>query len=266
MYRPPELRTQVYQYLVEPDDIPDPREPINKDQARKLAKMAYLLHLLAPEHEKPREPIKKHINNLSSVSKAFRSEFLEQYYRHSRHTFVLDASSALSDPPFRMPPQVTVDALPTIRHCNLKLLATPGIGNAFDPREANADHWPLRDLVFASLTRMSTLRSMTLTIQACPNQMWNPVWLWHFTSQAFKKCEVAAFDRIEFNLDCLNFVQNTNCLVRKKGEGEGWSWCCCKGHWIVDDVKGVQAIRPFSGNLYRNCRVCEPGSDDEDSD
>jgi len=145
-------------------------------------------------------------------------------------------------------------SLTTVRHCKLNILASPGIANAFDPREAKNGEWPLRDAVFMAMRQMTSLQDMSLNIQATGGLLWNPVWLWHFTTQAFKKSDVKAFGRIDFTMKDWN-LREPNHLAR--GDGDGWEWRCRDGHLVRVDDEGEQAIRDFCSCLYSECEVCE---------
>jgi hypothetical protein len=208
-------------------------------------------------------PKYNHLNNMTLVSKQFGSEFLSTYLIHARPVFTLDASSTDHENPLG----ISKESLRRIKHCTLKILATPGIANAFDPREAEVRNWELRDAIFASMQQMTQLKSMTLSIQACGNQLWNPLWLWHFTSQAFKESDMRAFKRIDFTMKGWN-LREPNHLQRTNGEA--WEWLCRYDHFVMKDETGVQPVRKFCSSLYRECKVCEHGEyadsgDEEDS-
>jgi hypothetical protein len=102
---------------------------------------------------------------------------------------------------------------------------------------------------------MKVLRDMSLNIQAAGNQLWNPVWLWHFTSQAFKESKVMAFKRMEFTLEGWDFREPNHMIRNEKGE---WEWRCSQDHYMQDDISRRLAIREFCGALYDKCEVCEP--------
>ncbi|KIW05057.1 uncharacterized protein PV09_04212 [Verruconis gallopava] len=195
-------------------------------------------------------PTYRHLTTMRLVSKAFGAEFFSTYLIHARPVFTLDASSPPLGDPFGIPK----DYLPLVKNCTLRMIAKPGIVNAFDPRQASARDWTLRDAVFASMEQMTDLRNMTLTISACGNQLWNPVWLWHFTSQAFKESDVRAFKRIDFTMKEWN-IRAPHHLARS-ANGRGWEWRCERGHLVMKDEE-VQAVRAFSSSLYAKCRTCK---------
>jgi hypothetical protein len=189
------------------------------------------------------------------VSKQFKEEYMDIYCRRATFHFTLDASLAPSERPFKIAPHT----LSRVRKCALRILATPGIVGAFDPREATGD-WLLRDKVFAAMADMKSLRDMTLSIQACGNQLWNPLWLWHFTSQAFKESKIKAFRRIDFTLEGWTLKEPNHMARREDG---AWEWRCAEGHMVQEDREGQIPVRQFCGALYAECRICNPSGDEE---
>lgn len=185
------------------------------------------------------------------VSRQFRDEYMYVFCRCATFHFTLDASITPSERPFKIAPET----LSRIRKCALRILATPGIVGAFDPREATGD-WLLRDKVFEAMEDMKSLTDMTLSIQACGNQLWNPLWLWHFTSQAFKESKVQAFRRIDFTLEGWTLREPNHMARRADGN---WEWQCAEGHCVQEDREGQMPVRQFCGALYAECRICDPG-------
>jgi len=163
--------------------------------------------------------------------------------------FTLDASDTTLDRPFN----IGAETLSRMRKCALRILATPGIVGAFDPREATGD-WLLRDKVFEAMAQMKELQDMSLSIQACGNQLWNPLWLWHFTSQAFKASPIKAFRRIDFRLEGWTLREPNHLARNTKGE---WEWRCSAHHCVQPDGHGEQPVRDFCAALYHECRICD---------
>jgi hypothetical protein len=184
---------------------------------------------------------------------------MDVYHRNATFYSTLDASSPAAPQHNVFTNAKDAIALSRVRVCALKILATPGISGAFDPREVNLDgEWLLRDKVFAAMESMEVLKDMSLDIQAAGNQLWNPVWLWHFTSQAFKKSKVMAFRRMEFTLENWNFREPNHMVRNKNGD---WEWRCGKDHYMQDDIPRRLAIREFCGALYDKCDICEPNEE-----
>ena len=119
-----------------------------------------------------------------------------------------------------------------------------------------------------ALARMPRLEGARVTVRAAGNQLWNPLWLWHYGSQAFKRLPAAAADgkapllrRIDFALDADIkgwLVQELNHLERGCERSGEWEWRCRRGHLVAADEAGAMPIRRFCTMLYRECGVCEP--------
>ena len=172
--------------------------------------------------------------------------------------FTLDASIAPSECPFKIPPET----LSRIRKCTVRILATPGIVGTFDPREVTGD-WPFRDKVFEAMQSMKSLTDMTLSIHACGNQLWNPLWLWHFTSQAFKESKVQAFRRIDFAVEVCTLPEPNHIARRADGN---WEWRCAEGHCVQEDREGQMPVRQFCVALFEKCRICDLDDHEEEED
>jgi hypothetical protein len=190
------------------------------------------------------------LNSLTLVNRQVRDEFLLIFCQETTFCFTLDASNTDGDSFWKLAPNI----LSSIRKCRLRILATPGIVGAFDPRHVSGN-WQLRDRVFSMLGRMDQLVDLQLSIQACGNQLWNPIWLWHYTSQSFKQNNMAAFSRMSFDLEGWN-MRDPNHLARR-GPAWPWQWRCSAGHLVLPDPQGSQPIREFCGALYAECRVCD---------
>jgi hypothetical protein len=195
---------------------------------------------------------------MTQVNRCMLEEFLQIYSQNAIFRFTLDASHAESASFWKVPDHI----LSSMRTVRLKVLANPGIVGEFDPRRETGS-WNLRDRVFGLIDRMEKLEDLRLSIQAVGNQLWNPIWLWHYTSQAFKVSEVKAFKRMSFDLEGWN-VREPNHLERN--ENGLWEWRCAENHYVLSDTDGPQPIRSFCAALYAECRICHPteGSDTED--
>jgi hypothetical protein len=189
---------------------------------------------------------------LTLVNHQIREEFLQIYRKVLPFRFTLDASQTDDASLWKVSP----DSLASMRSVRLNILANPGIVGEFDPREVTGS-WSLRDRVFELIESMTRLEDLRLSIQACGNQLWNPIWLWHYTSQAFKVSEVHAFSRMSFDLEGWN-MREPNHLQRIKGV---WEWRCSDNHFVQADTDGPQPIRSFCASLYAECRICEAISD-----
>jgi len=188
------------------------------------------------------------------VNRQLREEFLEVFCQRAEFNFTLDASRTDDGDGFwRMTPRVQT----TLRSARIKILATPGLGGGFDPRVVTGS-WPLRDRVFDVLESMEKLQDLRLSIQACGNQLWNPIWLWHYTSQSFKESKVRAFKRMSFDLEGWN-MREPNHLERNNIGN--WEWRCSKNHLVLSDSVGQQPVREFCGALYAECDICDPTVD-----
>lgn len=101
---------------------------------------------------------------------------------------------------------------------------------------------------------LDQLKDLKLSIQACGNQLWNPIWLWHYTSQSFKESGNKAFTRMSFDLEGWNMREPNHLERNHQGR---WEWQCSEGHFVHDDVvKGAQPIREFCAALYAECTAC----------
>jgi hypothetical protein len=178
-----------------------------------------------------------------------REEFLEVFCQRAEFHFTLDASRADDGDAFwQLSPRVQT----AIRAAKIRILATPGLGGVSDPRVITGS-WPLRERLFEALDGMTRLQNLELSIQACGNQLWNPIWLWHYTSQSFKESKIYAFRRMSFDLENWN-MQEPNHLWRNNA-GK-WEWRCSKNHLVLPDSVGRQPVREFCGALYAECNIC----------
>ena len=287
MASPAEIRAEVFAYLVEPPEQPVLEslslrvirskvatiffagydetarilKALNGRHSRRFSKLAvweggrFQTKVEAYRHrlKLQRHPVCKHLNAMRLVSRNFGEEFLTTYRIHANPEFTLEAVSSSGEQMFG----VWQNALGSLKNCTLRLIARPGIANAFDPRQANLREWLLRDSIFNSMRQMTTLKSMTLGIEACGNPLWNPLWLWYLTGQAFMESDVKALNRIEFTMKNWD-LQPSNYLKRLEGGETGWEWRCIKeDHFVTEDEKDMP-IRPFCARLYLPCRVCEP--------
>jgi len=256
------LREHIYSYLISSESSSYDFVPVKIDwYTRSIILAAWLFKIspfsipyLVPVPMRPK-PTRRLLNNMCLVSKQFKKEYMGVYCRRATFHFTLDASIAPTERPFKISPQT----LSRVRKCALRILATPGIVGAFDPREATGD-WLLRDKVFAAMDEMTALRDMTLSIQACGNQLWNPLWLWHFTSQAFKESKLKEFRRIDFTLEGWTLKEPNHMARREDGE---WEWRCAEDHMVQEDGEGQIPVRQFCSALYAECKVCSPLGDEE---
>ncbi|KAF2431608.1 hypothetical protein EJ08DRAFT_696400 [Tothia fuscella] len=269
MSLPAELRNEIYSYLLEPEPTQAPmmRQVAETIMGTPLVNICFTrilafcrpvlelspIRLRLPFYTPPRAhstPTYEHLNRMTLASKQFKSEFMDVYCRIFTFNFTLDASDITHEKPFK----IGEETLGRMRKCMLKILATPGIVGAFDPREAPAD-WLLRDKVFAAMSQMTSLQDMVLSINACGNQLWNPLWLWHFTSQAFKGSPIKAFRRIEFKLEGWTLREPNHLARNPMGE---WEWHCSENHCVRVDEETSQPVREFCAALYHECRICDP--------
>lgn len=187
---------------------------------------------------------------LTLVNHQIREEFLQIYCQVSPFRFTLDASH----PDGAALWKVSQSSLSQMRSVRLKILANPGIVGDFDPRQVSGS-WTLRDRVFALMASMTKVEDLRLSIQAVGNQLWNPIWLWHYTSQAFKVSEIYAFRRMSFDLEGWNMKEPNHLERNEKGF---WEWRCAGNHFVQADTDGPQLIRKFCAALYADCRICDP--------
>jgi hypothetical protein len=198
------------------------------------------------------------LKSITLVSHEIRKEFLQVYCQREAFTFTLDASHTDGDAFWKVTPQI----IGKMRTCRLRILATPDIANGFDPRDVHGS-WHLKDRVFALMSGMKHLKDFRLSIHACGNQLWNPIWLWHYTSQSFKESDVKVFKRMSFELEGMN-MRNPNHHLARNLEGS-WEWRCAADHTVELDTVGRQDIRRFCNALCSLCPTCNPGEvEDED--
>jgi hypothetical protein len=155
------------------------------------------------------------------------------------------------------------------------VVITPG---RFDPaaHAASAPTWQFLHRTLKTIEAMPRLTELTVTIEASTgDQLWNPISLWHHTSQAFKQSKVTAFKRMSFGLEDWGLGNEPNHLERhvvgeddeevvgEMGEdGSGWQWRCSKGHFLRYDVAEEMPIRTFCQVVFR-CKQCDGDSDSE---
>jgi len=112
------------------------------------------------------------------------------------------------------------------------------------------------------MEQMERLEFLHLHIQAAGDPLWNPLWLWHYTSQSFKVSETKAFSRITFDLEeCKIGVPNH----LERNENGKWDWRCASNHFVQDDEVGRQPIRHFCASLYALCTICDLRSREDKS-
>jgi hypothetical protein len=293
--RPPELRTEVFQHLLDPpknasnestqksrrpkvligflkwssmiglrmrhamerfwaidgQETDSPTRTISRYLGIPWTNLSEVIERHKQQQKIRQSPTYQHVNNMTLVSKQFGSEFRAEYLNQTKLIFTLDASSPDTEAPLR----IKEDLLRSLRSCQLMIFATPGLANAFDPRDARVRNWEWRDAVLLSMRRMTGLKSMTLTIQACGNQLWNPIWLWHFTSLAFKGSDIRAFNRMDFTIKGWPMLKNPNHI--RRWAGNGWAWHCDSGHFVVEDMREEGDVRGFSHYIYDKCMTCE---------
>ena len=241
---------------------------------------------------------------LTLASAALRNEFLRRYTARGEFRFALDAAKPDASPMWALTPETRG----LLRRVHVTVLVNPGSNSgsaahapaaqstadggattprpgeprpeapprpqqqpfAFDPRSPPSDaaSWALPARVHGALADMPRLEGARVTARAAGNQLWNPLWLWHYGSQAFKRCPAAAsgakdvLRRIDFALDVDVkgwLVQELNHLERGlEAGGDAWEWRCREGHLVAADEAGTMPIRRFCTMLYRECGVCEP--------
>lgn len=248
--RPPEIRLLVFEHLIE--DSQREQESRSKSPKPSVTMVSFIpktIRSLIP-------PPSSLFHSLTLVNHIIRDEFVQIYCQKAVFNFTLEASDVDTDPFWR----VSSHVLSQMRTVRLNILANPGTVGEFDPRRVTGS-WKLRDRVFGVMRRMTNLEDLRLSIQASGNQMWNPILLWHYTSQAFKVSEVKAFKRMSFDLPGWN-LREPNHLERNLFGG--WEWRCTNNHIIQLDTDGPQPIRSFCAALYNPCRVCDPQQDEED--
>jgi hypothetical protein len=192
------------------------------------------------------------LKSLTLVNSQIRDEFLKIFSQKVLFQYTLDASAPDTAPLWKTPGHI----LSTMRTVRLKVLANPGIAEEFDPRRVTGN-WALKDRVFAMVESMTKLEDLRLSIQASGNQLWNPLWLWHYTSQAFKESNVKAFKRMSFDLEGLNMHMHEPNHLERSRRGN-WEWRCAQDHFLQYDCDGPQDIRQFCSALYAECNICDP--------
>jgi hypothetical protein len=188
------------------------------------------------------------LSSLTLVNRQIHDEFLLVCCQKAMFSFTLDASHTNNDSFWKVTPSI----IQKMHNCKLKVLATPQIFGALDPRRVSGD-WALQGQVFTRVATMLRLTDLRLSIEASGDQLWNPIWLWHYTSQSFKESTNTAFNRISFDLQA-PILREPNHLAR---EGQGWQWRCSKDHFVLEDPQGNQPVREFAAALYEYCPVCD---------
>jgi len=247
-FRPVEIRLSIFEHLIDLEEplINETFKPAAKPRGNTANKMFQsALNFIIP---KPPTLLK----SLTLVNSQIRQEFLAVFSQKALFKYTLDATNP-DIASFWKTPDTILDCMRTVR---LKVLANPGIVSEFDPRQVEGD-WELKDRVFAIVDSMTRLEDLRLSIQASGNQLWNPLWLWHYTSQAFKESKVTAFKSMTFHLEGPNMhMHEPNHLER--GHHGNWEWRCAQNHFLREDCAGPQNIRKFCSALYAECIVCDP--------
>jgi len=152
--------------------------------------------------------------------------------------------------------QVSAATFANLRHVRLELHLTPSMMGSFDPRNASqspATEWPLYLHVCRALAKMARLNSLEMYVHACGDPLWNPLWLWHYASQAFKQADVKQLRSIRFKMDGPGLGENH--IARTSGGC--WEWRCRKEHPIRDESEGWLPVRELCAALYRECASCQ---------
>jgi hypothetical protein len=199
------------------------------------------------------------LKSITLVSHEIRKDFLRVYCQKEPFTFTLDASHTKSDAFWLETPEI----IGKLRNCRIRILATPDLANGFDPRDMQGS-WQLRDRVFALMRDMAQLKDFRLTVHACGNQLWNPILLWHYTSQSFKESDIKSFNRMSFELEGIN-MRTPNHHMARNLDGD-WEWRCVENHTVELDTVGPQDIRRFCNALCSLCPTCNPGKSDDEGE
>jgi hypothetical protein len=191
------------------------------------------------------------LNSLTLVNRQIHDEFLLVCCQKAMFSFTLDASHTHDDSFWKVTPSI----IQKMHKCTLKILATPQIFGALDPRTVSSvrGDWVLQRRIFTRMATMLRLTDLRLSIEASGDPLWNPIWLWHYTSQSFKESTNTAFRRINFNLQA-PILREPNHLARK---GQTWEWRCSKDHFVLEDPQGSQPVREFAAALYEYCPICD---------
>jgi len=242
----------IFEHLLkDQESLPEQTSHSQNEDPNSSSRWSSLCRLSLPHPIRSLMPLPTPVfRALTLVNHQIRGEFLQMYRQLLPFRFTLDASQADGASLWKVSPQ----SLALMRSVRLKILANPGIvgvGN-FDPREVTGS-WILRDRVFVLMECMTKLADLSLSIQASGNQLWNPLWLWHYTSQAFKVSNIHAFRRMSFEMEGWN-LREPNHLERINGL---WEWRCADNHLIQADTDGPQPIRKFCEALYKECQVCD---------
>lgn len=244
LYRPPEVRLLVYEQLVKDNiDCFDKNILSPSKQSSSVSIISSSIRSLMPGPTSL-------LHALTLVNHQIRDEFSLIFSQKANFRFILDASQSEKAALWKVPEPI----LSCMRTARLKILANPGGFGDFDPRSISGS-WKLRDSVFELMNRMERMEDLRLSIQACGNQLWNPIWLWHYTSQAFKTSEMKAFKRMSFDLEGWN-MREPNHLERN--EYGHWEWRCAACHFVQSDTDEAQPIRSFCAALYAECKICDP--------
>ncbi|KAF2843656.1 hypothetical protein M501DRAFT_994656 [Patellaria atrata CBS 101060] len=240
---PPELRSSIYEYLVEWNPIYPPLPPLPESQLGRLVKWVAFIVRWNPRYS--------YRNPMLLVNRQIHAEFIELLCM--RKSFLLKVDKFNQNKECIWP--IPSSTIAQIRKCDLKIIATSDMLEADDPRSITED-FSLRDRVCDQLARMVKLQRVNLHIHALGDPLWNPLWMWYYISLAFKDVPNIKFRAITFSLHSISPIPN---LLAKNKEGL-WEWRCPFGHQIEADANRVQPIREFCSNLYKECETCDAPS------
>ncbi|KAF2120214.1 hypothetical protein BDV96DRAFT_466564, partial [Lophiotrema nucula] len=289
MELPPELRDQVYEYLLEDPYFPPPPTntknvslPLNWLPGRRLV-------ALQAQDARPRRS-----NWLFLANKQVYAEFMDLVCKHTTFHLTVSPANYPKPPPNTAKPvdtatpvqpqpsennkeakiwHISPAVLRRIRKCDIKLITTSEMLGVSDPRNMTPASWALSHQIRAQLKDVEKVEELNLHVKALGDPLWNPLWVWYHASQSFKNMGVSRegqgeggvlgpkLHRITFSLD--TWSPGENYLERDQETGQ-WRWLCMKNHAISADPEAEMPVREFCRRLYEECRVCSPESEGEE--
>jgi hypothetical protein len=141
--------------------------------------------------------------------------------------------------------------LSSIRNLDLQIDVTSEMLGASSYRQA-PPALPFRRELKASISEMKSLKRMSVHVRAIPDHLWNPVFIWLYTLEALKNCDIPQLRTITFGMG--SWVPGANKAVLQ--DDGRWTWNCKEGHVLGDDPTEAMEIRQFCALIFQGCMTC----------
>ncbi|KAF2259898.1 hypothetical protein CC78DRAFT_43799 [Lojkania enalia] len=192
---PPELRVQVYSYLLDDPHYPPP-PPSKAHRASALSWIQPCRRWVGR-----RKGGSKRCNWMFLANRQIYVEFMDMLCRNQTFHLTISPRNYNPAPTFPACPSTNAAAnanpntnriwhispttLSRLRKCELKLITTSSMLGVSDPRNMASASWPLAKRVRRELKHVRGA-GVDLRVRAIGDPLWNPLWVWYHACCAFK--------------------------------------------------------------------------------